>query len=55
MDEPELDELVQHFWRIESEGIQPDSKPSSPLDQKSFQIMKDSINFNGQRFEIKLP
>ena len=55
MDEPELDELVQQFWRIESEGIQPDSKPSSPLDQKFFQIMKDSINFNGQRFEIKLP
>ena len=55
MDEPELDELVQQFWRIESEGIEPDSKPSSPLDQKFFQIMKDSIDFNGQRFEIKLP
>ena len=55
MDEPELDELVQQFWRIESEGIQPDSKPSSSLDQKFLQIMNDSINFNGQRFEIKLP
>ena len=55
MDEPKLDEIVQQFWRIDSEGIQPDSKPSSPLDQKFIQIMKDAINFNGQRFEIKLP
>ena len=55
MNEPELDELVQQFWRVESERIQPDSKSSSPLDQKFIQIMKDSMNFNGQRFEIKLP
>ena len=55
MDEPELVELVQQFWRIESEGIQPDSKPSSPLDQKFIQIKKDSINFKGQNFETKLP
>ena len=54
MDEPELDELVQQFWRIESKGIQPQSISSSPLDQKFIQILKDSINFNGQRFEIKL-
>ena len=44
MDIPELDELVQQFWRIESEGIQPDSTPSSPLDQKFIQIMKESNN-----------
>ena len=55
MDEPEVDELVQQFRRIESKGVQPDRKPSSPLDQKLIQIMKDSINFNGQRCEIKLP
>ena len=35
-DEPELDELVQQFWRIESEAFQPDIKPPSPLDQSSF-------------------
>ena len=55
MDEPELDELVQQFWRLESEGTKQDSKPSAPLDQNFNQILKDSINFNGQRFEIKLP
>ena len=55
MDEPELDEIVQQFWRIESREVQTDSKPSSPLDQKFIQIMKDSINLNGQRFEIQLP
>ena len=55
MDEPELDELIQQFWRIESEGIQPGNKPSSFLDQKFIQIVKNSINFNGQSFEIQLP
>ena len=55
IDEPELDELVQQFRRMESEGTEQDSNPSSPLDQKFNQVKKDSINFNGQRFEIKLP
>ena len=34
LDEPEPDELVQQFWRIQSEGIQPDSRPSSAIAQK---------------------
>ena len=64
MDEPERDEPVQQFWRVESAEIQPDSKPSSPLDQNFIQIMNDNFNiqivhypdnFNGQRFETKLP
>ena len=54
-DEPKLDEVVQQFSRIELEGVQQDSKSSSPLDKRFLQIMKNSINFNGERFEIKLP
>ena len=54
-DEIELDELLRRFWRIELEGNQPHSKPPSPLDQWFLQTMKDSINFDGERFEIKLP
>ena len=30
-EEPELDELLQRFWRIESEGIQPDTSLHLPL------------------------
>ena len=55
MDQPEPEELVQQFWRIQSGKIQPDSRSSSPIDQCFIQIMKDSIFFNGERFEIKLP
>ena len=45
-EEPALDELVQQFWRTESESVQPDRKPSSSQHKNFLGIMDNSMNFN---------
>ena len=55
-DETRLDELVQHFWIIEADGIQKDREQVYTKQEEQFlDILKNSINHNGERFEIKLP
>ena len=55
-DEPGLDELVQRFWSIEADGIQKDREQVYTKQAEQFlDILKNSINHNGERFEIKLP
>ena len=55
-DEPGLDELVQQFWSIEADGIQKDREQVYTKQEEQFlDILKNSINHNGERYEIKLP
>ena len=55
-DEPGLDELVQQFWSIGAEGIQEDREQVYTKQEEEFlDILKNSINHNGERYEIKLP
>ena len=55
-DEPELDELVHQFWSIEADGIQKDREQVYTKQEEQFlDILKNSINHNGERYEIKLP
>ena len=55
-DEPGLDELVQQFWSIEADGIQKDLEQVYTKQEEQFlDILKNSINHNGERYEIKLP
>ena len=55
-DENGLDELVQQFWSIEADGIQKDREQVYTKQEEQFlDILKNSINHNGERYEIKLP
>ena len=55
-DEPGLDQLVQQFWSIEADGIQKDrEKVYTKQEEQFLDILKNSINHNGERYEIKLP
>ena len=55
-DEPGLDELVQQFWGIEADGIQKDREQVyTKQEEQFFDIKRNSINHNGERFEMKLP
>ena len=55
-DEPGLDEVVQQFWSIEADGIQKDrEKVYTKQEEQFLDILKNSINHNGERYEIKLP
>ena len=55
-DEPRLDELVKQFWSIEADGIQKDREQVYKKQEEQFpDILKNSINHNGERYEIKLP
>ena len=55
-DEPGLDELVQQFWSIEADGIQKDREQVYTKQEEQFlDILKNSINHNGERYEFKLP
>ena len=54
--EPRLDELVQQFWSIEADGIRKDREHVYTKQEEQFlDILKNSINHNGERYEIKLP
>ena len=56
IDEPGLDELVQQFWSIEADGIQKDREQVYTKQEKQFlDNLKNSINHNGKRYDIKLP
>ena len=52
-DEPESSELFQEFCYIEAEGIQNDPEPS--FHKHCIDILKSSINRNGERHKIELP
>ena len=55
-DEHGLDELVQQFWSIEADGIQKDREQFyTKNDEQFLDILKNSINHNGERYEIKQP
>ena len=55
-DEPRLDEFVQQFWSIEADGIQKDREQVYTKPEDLFlDTLKNSINDNCERYEIKLP
>ena len=55
-DEPGHDELVQQFWSIEADGIQKYREQVYTKQEEQFlDILKKSINHNGERYEIQLP
>ena len=55
-DEPGLDELVQQFWSIEADGIQKEpDQVYIKQEEQFFDILQNSINHKGARYEIKLP
>ena len=55
-DEPPLDELVQQFWSMEADGFQKDREQVYTKQEEQFlDILKNSINHNSERYEIKLP
>ena len=55
-DEPGLDEFAQQFLSIEADGIQNDSEQIYTKQEEQFlDILQNSINHNGERYEIKLP
>ena len=54
-DDQPPDELLQQFWKIEVDGTQPESESSNPADKEALDIMKKTITYNGERYEIGLP
>ena len=55
-DEPRLDELVQKFWSIEADGIQKEPEQVYTKQEEQFlDMLLNSVNHNGERYEIKLP
>ena len=53
-DDPSLEELLEQFWKIEAEGTQPESESSNPADKEALDILKKTITYNGERYEIGL-
>ena len=53
-DEPH-DELLEQFWKIEAEGTQPESESSNPADKEALDLLKKTITYNGEGYEIGLP
>ena len=55
IEEEQLDELVQRFWKIEAEGTLPERNEDRSLDKLAVQTMENSICHNGERYQIGLP
>ena len=54
-DDQPLEQLLEQFWKIEAEGTQPESESSNPADKEAPDILKKTITYNGERYEIGLP
>ena len=54
-DDQPLDELLEQFWKIEAEGTQTESESSNPADKEALDKLKETITYNGERYEIGLP
>ena len=55
-DEPGLDGHVQQIWSIEADGTQKDREQVyTKQEEQFFDILKNSVNHNGEKYEIKLP
>ena len=55
-DEPGLDKIVQQCWSIGADGIQKEREQVyTKQEEQFFDILRNSINKNGKRYEIKLP
>ena len=53
-DDQPLDELLEQFWKIESEGTQPESESTNPVDKENLDILNKTICDNGERHEFGL-
>ena len=53
--EPHLSELVEHFWKIESEGTQENSSVLSDEDNDALKVYQKTIPHNSERYEIGFP
>ena len=54
-DDQPLDELLEHFWKVEAEGTQPESESSNPADKEALDILEKTTTYNGEKYEIGLP
>ena len=54
-DDQPLEELLEQFWKIEAERTQPESESSNPADKEALDILKKTVTYNGERYEIGLP
>ena len=54
-EEPHLSELVEQFWKIESEGIQENSSVLSDEDNGALKVFQKIIRHNSERYEIGFP
>ena len=54
-DDQPLDELLEQFWKTEAEGTQPESETSNPADKEAPDLLKKTITYNGEMYEIGIP
>ena len=54
-EEPHLSELVEQFWKIESEGTQEKSSVFSDEDNDALKVFQKTIRHNSERYEIGFP
>ena len=54
-EEPNLSELVEQFWKIESEGTQENSSVLSDEDNDALKVFQKTIRHNPERYEIGFP
>ena len=54
-EQPHLCELVEQFWKIESEGTQKNSCVLSDEDNDALKVFRKTIRHNSERYEIGFP
>ena len=54
-EEPQWSKLVEHFWKIESEGTQENSSVLSDEDNGALKVFQKTIRHNSERYEIGFP
>ena len=51
----DMDSMLRKFWEIESSGTQAYAQPLKPEEQMALQKVKNSLKFNGKRYELAMP
>ena len=54
-EQPHLCELVEQFWKIESEGTQKNSCVLSDEDNDALKVFRKTIRHNSERYEFGFP
>ena len=54
-DDQPLDKLLEQFCKIEAEGTKSESESTNTVNKEAFDILNNTISYNGERYEIGLP